>query len=149
MKLDLVWTAILKDGSIIRQFTDEAQTQERLFREVQEQENDLRAFQLTNIRSKVLYTVDLINGTIRIASAINKFGNCLTAAPEVEVSGNLKYKYKLIYFRRITRDLCHGRSSNSDMKDIQYFLGFQFVDENGLIGQKLLQISRDDEVYFA
>ncbi len=39
--------------------------------------------------------------------------------------------------------------TDKGVQDIQYFLGFQYTNENNENVKRLLQISKDDEVYFA
>jgi len=151
MKLDLTWVARFKNGEILRQFDDEEQTQEHLFKEILEQVNDLQGFQLINERTRVLYSVDLMNGRLRIAPPIGAVSNTLTQHPEIEVSGTTKYNYRLIYFRRVTRTMTWAgeRASDQGVQDIQYFLGFQYTNEKGENVKRLLQITKDDEVYIA
>ena len=152
MKLDLTWFAIFKNGEILRQFDGENQTRERLFKEIQERANDLRGFQLVNVRTKVSYTVDLVSGRLRIAPPIGERApDGVTQNPEIETRGNDRYKYRLIYFRRVTQEMTAGGTqlSQPKLKDIQYFLGFQYTNEKGENVKRLLQIAKNDEVYIA
>ena len=127
--------------------TDE--TREHLFKEVLERANDLHIFQLLNRRTRVLYSVDLVNGQLRIAPPIEAVPRGVTHDPELEVRGTDKYAYRLIYFRRVTRTMTWAGKETSDqgVHDIQYFLGFQYTNEKGENVKRLLQIAKNDEVY--
>ena len=151
MKLDLTWVAIFKNGEMLRQFDDEEQTREHLFKEVLERINNLQGFQLVNERTKVLYTVDLVNGRLRIAPPIREVSNETTQNPEIETRGNDKYKYRLIYFRRVTQTMTWAGKevTRQGVHNIQYFLGFQYTNEKGENVKRMIQISKDDEVYIS
>lgn len=147
MKLDLVWSASFTD-TIIHQFdnVDHQETGEHLFKEVLDHKDKLIQFSLLNICTYRVYDVDLLNGCINIYDA----GNC-DSKPEIEVSGDGKYEYRLIYFRRVTHEMkWRGENINpGEPTDIQYFLGFQYTNEKGENVKRLLQISKDDEVHLS
>ena len=147
MRLELVWSASFTDG-VIKQFDDpdEQETGEHLFKEVLDRKDNLMQFSLLNLKSHRVYEVDLLNGRIKIHGCE---GN--DTKPEIEVAGNPKYKYRLIYFRRVTHEMkWRGKNINpGEPTDIQYFLGFQYTNEKDENVRRLLQISKDDEVYFA
>lgn len=151
MKLDLTWVARFKNGKILLQFDDYEQTREHLFKEVLERANDLQAFQLVNQRTRVLYSVDLVNGRLRVAPPIGEVPGSVTQNSEIETRGTDKYRYRLIYFRRVTLEMkWSGENINpGEPTDIQYFLGFQYTNEKSENVKRLLQISKNDEVYIA
>ena len=151
MKLDLIWTAVFDDGKVIYQFNDLEQKQEHLFKEVLEYHNKSRliCFKLTNDRTHRDYDVDLVSGKFHFHNSILSSKMSPVSAPENEVRGDKKYRYRLIYFRRVTRTMTWAGKEISDqgVQDIQYFLGFQYTNEKGENVKRLLQISKDDEVY--
>ncbi|KKM93002.1 hypothetical protein LCGC14_1212830 [marine sediment metagenome] len=151
MKLDLVWSAHFEDSTCIAQYDDAEQVKEHLFREVQDKQKESRlsTFSLSNCKTGTNYQVDLLGGRILIRPS-----KCLVRSysqPELEVQGSAKYEYRLIYFRRVTHEMkWDGKKiSEQGQKDIQYFLGFQYTNEKNENVKRLLQISKNDEVYFA
>ena len=149
--LDLIWSAYFDDKTILDQYyNNEANiVTERLFIEVQEKQkkSKLIRFVLSNTGRGAYYLVNLEQGRIYLNSHNSKN----PSKPEIEVSGNPKYDYRLIYFRRVTRHITWAGEQMTDkgIQDIQYFLGFQYTNENNENVKRLLQISKDDEVYFA
>lgn len=145
--LDLIWSAHFADKMVIRQYDDTEK--EHLFKEVQEKQNTskLVRFILWNPIRDTKYQVCLETGMISIYSPDTDSDT----RPEVEVSGNSKYEYRLIYFRRVTRHLTWAGKQITDkgVQDIQYFLGLQYTNEKNENVKRLLQISKHDEVYFA
>lgn len=145
--LDLVWAATFTDG-IVKQFDnpDNQETGEHLFKEVLDRKDALTSFSLLNLRTNRVYDVDLLNGRINIYTSGDGDSNM-----EPEVSGSAKYRYRLIYFRRVTRQMTWNGKQVGDkgVQDIQYFLGFQYTNEDGKNVKRLLQISKDDEVHLA
>ncbi len=134
MQYKLIWKACFNDGTEINQFEDLEQTKEHLFKEVLERQNKLVLFCLFNCVTQEEYKVDLINGVITIGSIkqlaldhINKFNN------------------RLIYFRRILKELTIGKMIEEDIKQITYFLGFQYTENERNI-KKLIQIFEDGKV---
>ncbi len=151
MKLDLVWTAQFSD-SIVQQFDNvETQEGEHRFKEVLERQDKLVNFSLFNQKSWRAYEVDLVNGRIYIRTLKAELKSAEFTPPESEVSGDKKYEYRLIYFRRVTQQMTWNGKTTSDkgITDIQYFLGFQYTNEKEENVKRLLQISKDDEVYIA
>lgn len=130
--LDLIWTAVFKD-STIKQFDNEKeQTQEHTFKEILDRQDELEKFILVNVNTNCTYTVDLKNGTI-------SFGDI---EPDQDQIVDTKYKYRLIYFRRVLRtfglDLREVGNAN-----ITYFLGYQYTDEQNKNHKRLMKIHKD------
>jgi hypothetical protein len=139
--LDLVWTAKFEDGHLLRQYEDNAQTIEHPFREVLEHKSRLVLFQLANVHTGKTYQVDLTHGRFQI------FGNRMCVPPEAEVQGDSAQNYRLVYFRRVTRTMGSG-GSEVPAPDIQYFLGYQYTTAEGKNVKHMIQITKDDELYF-
>lgn len=152
MKLDLIWSAHFEDRVAIHQYDDAEMTKERLFREILNKQRDCRlvAFFLYNRHTRTNYEIDLVNGRIFIRPGETTVKST-TLKPEIETKGTSQYNYRLIYFRRVTRHLTWAGKQIEDkgIQDIQYFLGFQYTNEKGENVKRLLQISKNDEVYFA
>lgn len=141
--LDLIWSAYLKDGKIIRQFDDEEQTQEHLFKEVQYLHDQVVVFNLINIRTNRIYQVNLEHGRIHI------FNPGFVISPEAEVTGDSTQDYRLIYFRRVTQNMSWNPQAGMTMMepDVQYFLGYQYTNPEGKNVKRMIQITSTDEVY--
>jgi len=149
--LDLIWAAEFKNRDVIHQYDNDDQTKtEHLFREVLDRRDDLKRFSLLNIRTNAVYTVDLINGRLRIWSPTNKKA-VVYSPPEIEVQGSKKYTYRLIYFRRVTQTMTWAGKNIGvgEPSSILYFLGFQYTNEKGENVKKMIQINKDDEVYIS
>ncbi len=148
MKLDLVWAAKLENVEGINQFddVDHQETGEHRFQEVLDRSDELIQFALLNLKTQRVYAVDLLRGRIHMYK-----NRTYTSPAESEVYGDRKYKYRLIYFRRVTQQMTWDGKAVSDkgITDIQYFLGFQYTNEKGENVKRLLQISKDDEVHIA
>ena len=146
MKLDLAWFALYDNGDILQQFKDlKTQEDEILFQKILARADKPHHFMLVNIHSDRVYSVDLQMGKISI------YSNAQRSKPEKETLGDEKYDYRLIYFRRVTQEMTWSgdKLSKPKQKDIQYFLGFQYTNEKGENVKRLLQITKDDEVYIA
>lgn len=135
MKYRLIWKACFNDGSEINQFDDVEQTSEHLFKEVLERQDKLVLFCLFNIFSKESYRVDLANGVLTV-------GNVTQLAVD---HINNRQKNRLIYFRRILKEIKMGKTIEEELKQITYFLGFQFTDGERNF-KKLMQIYEDGKV---
>lgn len=145
MPLDLVWMAIFRDGAIRYQFDDDAQRQEHPFQEVLERHDELQTFCLLNRKTGSVYQVDLEHGRIRVSRP----GSRITE-PEAEVEGDPSRRSRLIYFRRMTRQMMVGRYIECvEGVTTAYFLGVEYTTPDGMTARRLLQISGDDEVYVA
>lgn len=144
--IDFGWFALYDNGDILQQFKDlKTQKDEILFRKILDRVDKPRHFMLVNRHSDRVYSVDLEMGKISIYSTAQR------SKPEIETRGEGKYDYRLIYFRRVTHEMkWQGENINpGEPTDIQYFLGFQYTNEKGENIKRLLQISKDDEVYTA
>lgn len=135
MKYKLVWIACFSDGTKIDQFDDVEQTQEHLFKEVLERQDKLVLFCLFNCVTEEFYKVDLVNGAIII-------GNVLELAQDH--INNIK-KNRLIYFRRVLKEIQIGKTIEEELKQITYFIGFQYTENERNI-KKLIQIYDDGKV---
>ena len=136
---DLIWIAEFKDGSITKQFEDQDQKIENLFKEVLDKKDSLIRFSLMNRHTSLSYTVNLESGIFGITSPA--FQNTLLDIDE-ELKNDTELKYRLIYFRRVSRDF------NSDFKEIgnakiTYFLGYQYTDQQNKNHKRLMKISND------
>lgn len=144
--LDLVWIAWFADGFPIEQFDGAGQTKEHAFREIQEKaaKVPLVSFELVNLRSHIRYIADIIRGHVIITPK-----NLIGAEPENEVSGDSSNKYRLIHFRRVTHEFQQGKPNegSSNPSNIDYFLGYQWTDSDGKNHKRLMQITKDDEVF--
>lgn len=150
-KLDLAWSAYFSDGSHIFQFDDADQTVEHRFAEVLDKNKteDLIEFHLTNLRTLQNYRIDLIHGRIIVEPGETLVKSTrIDKRAEQEVSGNSQYKYRLIYFRRVTRQISWqgAELSPKGSPHIIYFLGYQYTDESGKNHKRIMQITKDDEV---
>lgn len=139
--LDLIWFAKFKDGSTIQQFEDiKNQKQEKAFKEVLDRQEELEQFALMNIEYNHIYTVDLVNGIIGINS---EYG--LVATPDEDMLRNNSYKYRLIYFRRVSRTFGLDLSQVGNT-DITYYLGFQYNLKDGSNIKRLMKIDKSGRV---
>lgn len=134
--LDFVWYAELKDGSFLGQFENlETQAGENSFKRVLDAQADLVRFHLLYARDsgrKIRYTVNLVDGTI-----CRTDGDELLA--DLDMLRDGAAVYRLIYFRRITRTFSTGLQEMGQ-PIIVYFLGFQYIDENGKNHKRLVKI---------
>lgn len=139
--LDLIWFAKFKDGSTIQQFEDiKNQKQEKAFKEVLDRQEELEQFALMNIEYNHIYTVDLVNGIIGINS---EYG--LISKPDEDMLRNNSYKYRLIYFRRVSRTFGLDLSQVGNT-DIIYYLGFQYNLKDGSNIKRLMKIDKSGRV---
>ena len=137
--LDLIWHAEFKDESILNQFEDFDQKQENSFKIVLEKKEDLKKFSLTNIHTNLSYVVNLETGIFGIISPL--LNNELLELDE-DMKNDTTYKYRLIYFRRVSRTF------GADFKEIGdahiiYFLGYQYTDEQNKNHKRLMKIHSD------
>lgn len=141
--LDLIWSAYFKSGKIVHQYEDKEQTKEHLFKEVQYLGDQLTVFNLINTKTNRVYQVNLEHGRIHI------FNPGFVISPEAEVMGNPTQNYRLIYFRRVTQNMAWNSKSGVAFSepDIQYFLGYQYTNEEAKNVKRMIQITKDDEVY--
>jgi len=136
--LDLIWTAIFNDNTIINQYDDpKEQKIEHAFKEVLNKQDKLEKFLLVNINTNTSYNLNLKNGTINIT--LNNQEQLIT---DDDMLLDKKYKYRLIYFRRVTKDFTPQLVQIGNSK-IEYFLGYQYLDENNKNHKHLLKINKD------
>ena len=144
--LNLIWSATLKDGTYIKQFDDEQQTKEHLFKEVQERLSEVAQFTLLNIKSGRVYEVDLLYGRISIYDSLR--GDDMLSEPETK--GTVDHQYRLIYFRRVTHEMSIFTNGQTvqELKPPIYFLGYQYTTRDDKNVKRLVQISDDDQIHF-
>lgn len=137
--LDLIWKASFKiDESasyMICQYNEKGK--ETPFKEVLDNQENLEWFALLNQRTKHVYYVDLKSGSI----SIGKKGKSLLK-PRADMLRNSNYKYRLIYFREVSRTF-DAKLSEINNPTIIYFVGFQYTDENGKNHKRLMKINSD------
>ena len=136
MDLEYVWEAELNDSSVIRQFG--ANGKENLFNLVLEEEKkgDLRWFSL--IGRNIKFIIDLHTGLFYLN------GLCPL---EEEMAPEEKGVYKLIYFRRVTRQTLLGDQIKELGVSRLYFLGWEKHVEGKQV-RKILQIHPNGRVVF-
>lgn len=134
MQYKIIWKACFKDNIEINQFDDVEQTQEHLFKEVLERQDKLTLFCLFNIITGTEYKVDLVNGAITIGKVT-----------QLAIDHTNKFNNRLIYFRRILKELTLSKTIEEEIKQITYFLGFQYTENERNI-KKLIQIYDDGKV---
>ena len=126
--LSFHWNAVFFDGSQINQFNEDGT--ENLFKLVQNRFDELVYFYLTN-NKEITFTVDLIHGLIF-------FNNHQTIAKEFK---RKKDNIRLIFFRRHKVELTEQMVEKKH--EIKYFLGYQYLDNNGYNKKVVLQIDKD------
>jgi hypothetical protein len=132
--LDLIWLARFKDGTTIQQYT--ADTEIR-FQEVLDKQEQLEKFILYNRNFDISYVVDLGNGTISMTR--NELG---LLEPRADMLRKDSYEYRLIYFREVTKTFTSNLQQIGTDTTL-YFLGFQYLDENGKNHKRIYKISSD------
>jgi len=139
--LKLIWKAQFSDGSILNQFDDIEQTKEHLFKEVLEKQSQLLLFYLFNTCTQKIYSVNLPLGVLSVGQPSEFESDQLQPSAQ----------NRLIYFRRIVRELSIGPKTitvnlnEGKLKQISYFLGFQYTDEKGN-HKKVIQIFENDNI---
>jgi len=131
-KLELYWICQYEDGSTLEQF--EKDGKENLFQKVLDTQDKIRFFTLVNPKIRTSYTVDLKFGLIFINQV---------QPLELETKGNKDIKYRLINFRRVTREFDGSMKALSVSR--LYFLGWQ-ATVNGKNIKRLMQIHPDGRV---
>ena len=131
-KLELHWICQYEDGSTLEQF--EKDGKENLFQKVLDTQDKIRFFTLVNPKIHITYTVDLKFGLIFVGQI---------QPLELETKGNKDIKYRLINFRRVTRDF--GSTMKALSVSRLYFLGWQ-ATVNGKNIKRLMQIHPDGRV---
>lgn len=135
MGLKFGWVARFCDGSELRQFEDlKNQSVEAGFKQVLDRQDELAAFELVSACDGARFSVDLNRGLI---SAGDGSGSAFNAPAEEQLRE--AYKYRLIYFRRVTRNFNQNLQQIGEA-GVVYFLGFQYVDENGKNHKRIMSI---------
>lgn len=132
---DLVWSAVLEDGSVINQYDETGK--EVLFKEVLEVQDRLINFALYNKNLNVAYVVDLKHGCIHFTMP----GIPFVGARE-DMLRNDDEQYRLIYFREVERTF-GSNLEEIDSAKIIFFLGFQYTDKNGRNHKRMIRIHPD------
>jgi len=133
MKYKLIWKAYFND-EVINQFDDVDQTKENLFKKVLERQDKLKLFCLFNVITKTNYIVDLVNGAISIG------GVSKLAIDHINKQNN-----RVIYFRRIVKEITLNKTLDETLKEITYFIGFQYTVEGRNV-KKIIQIYEDGRI---
>jgi len=136
--LKIHWLAQFSDGSQLEQF--EANGKENLFRGVLNRQNDLTRFILFHTEKSLRFTLDLKLGVIYINDI---------QMPQPELLSNVddKNRKRLIYFRRITKELNSFKGTVSTTNTtVLYFLGYQYNNEIGKNFKKILQINNEGNI---
>jgi len=131
--LNIVWCAILEDSSVIRQY--DLNGRECLFKEVLDSRDKLKRFMLCNRFNGEVFIVDLVDGYISKTKEV--YG---VFKPRVDMLRKQQYDYRLIYFREVERTFNQKLSETGNPK-INYFLGFQYTDENSKNHKRMIKIS--------
>ena len=131
IELKFTWTAEFSDSSTISQFTPEHQ--EILFKEVQTRFSDLTFFSLTHTEKPIIVKVDLTQGIVYVNDVQRSLG-------ESEVKTNIR----LIFFRRHRHDM--NMNGHELEHSVFYFIGFQYLDEQGSNVQKFLQLDQEGNI---
>jgi len=139
----VIWVAQFQDGRVLRQFDDEDQTREHLFKEVLDHQEDLTLFNLCNLDTKTMYRLNLETGIVHIIKQSSFVHN-----PEPDHSTK---KVRLIYFRRMEKKMEFDGREMSESEPVvkAYFLGYQYNDELGKNHKMLLQVHDDDQVFIS
>jgi len=143
---DLVWVAKFSDNPLqLFQYhcsPEDSSCVEVPFSTVLEKQDTLTHFALLNRRNGTWYNVDLQRGTISIAQGMD---NVQFLEPRADMLRKDELKYRLIYFREVTR---HFDSNMREVSEhsINYFIGFQYTDTEGHNHKRLMCINADGQV---
>lgn len=127
--LSFHWEVHLNDDRIIKQFDSEGR--ENLFQEVKDNFDKLVYFILFHKDKDMAYIVDLKNGVI-----LSEWQDTIDEDFTKEVKKNIR----LIFFRR------HRVSINfrgEETRQIRYFLGFQYLDQDNKNQRIIVQIDSE------
>lgn len=143
---NLVWVAFFKDTPLpLFQYhasPEDGSCVEVPFSQVLEKQDLLTQFALINRQSRTWYSVNLKHGTIGIAKDDENSDGPRFPEPRTDMLRNDGIKYRLIYFREVTRNF-DSQLKEVDQPDIVYFLGFQYTDNEGHNHKRLMQIHAD------
>ncbi len=138
--LTLPWTAKFKDGTFIEQYEnvfDGSYSKENLFKDVLDRLDDLELFYLVNQNNNEVFVVDLVNGCISKTTTDDG-----KLEPRADMLRKGQYKYRLIYFREVTKHFNSGLQQLGD-NEITYFIGFQYTDKNGKNHKRMAKIQEE------
>ncbi len=134
--ITLPWFAVFKDGSSINQFEGD---KERLFKDVLERQDELQLFGLQEADG-LSYIVDLEKGTIETAKTASE-----RLQPRADMLRKNPYKYRLIYYREVTRTFGNNLVEVGTPEHV-YYLGFQYTDENEKNHKRIMKIHKDGRI---
>ena len=130
-QLKFTWVAEFSDHSTIAQFTPD--NQEILFKEVQARFSDLILFTLTHTEKSLVVKVDLTQGIVYVNDVQQPLGE-----PEV------KTYIRLIFFRRHRHEM--NMNGHELGHSVFYFIGFQYLDDQGNNVQKSIQLDQEGNI---
>jgi len=134
------WVVNLSNGTDVSQFNDDGEN-EVLFKDIRDK--DISKFWLMNVETRRLdFGVDLKNGKFFV------FGKWVLVADGDKILSDSKIlKYRLIYFRQVTKVFA-GMSGPEINSTIVFFIGWQANSETGQNIKKLLQIHDSKTIAF-
>jgi hypothetical protein len=125
------WTAKFEDNSTLPQYS--LDDQENLFKKVLDRFSDLTQFTLSHTDKNIVVKVDLLKGIIYVNDEQQALG-------ETELKTNVR----LVFFRRHRHDMSgNGQELGHE---IFYFIGFQYIDEQGHNVQKVIQLNSEGNI---
>ena len=144
---DLVWVATFKDNPLpLFQYhcslEDGKSAIEVPFSQVLEKQDELTHFALLNRHNGTWYQVDLQKGTISIAQGMD---NVQFLEPRADMLRKDGIKYRLIYFREVTRNFDNNLQEVGD-HSVNFFLGFQYTDSEGHNRKRLMCITAEGRI---
>lgn len=134
--ITLPWFAVFNDGSSINQYEG---NKERLFKDVLERQDELQLFGLKKAGG-LNYIVDLEKGTIETAQTAGE-----RLPPRADMLRKQPYKYRLIYYREVTRTFGNNLVEVGTPGYV-YYLGFQYTDENEKNHKRIMKIHKDGRI---
>jgi len=123
------WTALYDDNSTLSQFTET--NEEHLFKEIDQ--SKLKRFGISNGFHNIV--VDFRNGRFYVDGLPMKVGD----------SGDKDEKYRLIYFRRVRRNI--GTTTTKKSQETEHFIGYQTIQE-GVNKQVMISVKDDKNILF-
>lgn len=141
MKLDFAWVARFSDGTVLKQFEDSVgQGSEVGFKAVLDKQDALEVFELVGSKAGIRVSVDLVRGTV----CSHHIDDAEVVEPDMDMLRQDKYQYRLIYFRRVSRNF-NSKFQEIGEPSVAYFLGFQYTDENGKNHKRLMRIGNNGQ----
>jgi hypothetical protein len=137
--LDIVWVGFIKDANsqvqLLWQYNDKGE--EVLFKDILAKQDSLVGFGLVNKSAGFTYYVDLLRGVIATSSEGVPF-----IEPREDMLRKDEHKYRLIYFREVTRSF-DSNLKELDSPEIIYFVGFQYTDKEGKNHKRIMKIENN------